>query len=221
MRFKLSFNKPATQHYFEGQDCEGIKVEIVNGKARFKPVAQYSGPAIVGITGRARGGVETRLIEGSETDNLFKALTNPLGYPFFMLTRVGDGWIEATPWDGPKKISSDQPKDIKAVPDRFTPHLRVWPKGNSKSETDMVPDNIEAFPEVDPAVINENAVRDRLRLIVDALSDINSLPFGKALTQLRQAKTLISETEVPLLKAAQAQATTLMGRETGETSTLR
>jgi hypothetical protein len=211
MQFKITLNKTAFDYYFKGQEYGGIKVEIHGKRVRFKPVFQSSGPGIIAITERARGGIETRLIEGSESDNLFKALTNPLPYPFFMLERVADGWIEATPWDGPKKIpEGEAAKDFKAEPDRFTPHLRVWPKANAKAPVGQP--LYDSFPEIDPNTNTVNMVRENLQRLREAITDIATLPLGKALTQVEAIQDLIRETKPHLLVAARAEAQAVLGK---------
>lgn len=116
--FKLTFNKPSVKMFFLGEDATGIKIKIDGHKVFFKPVSiiEDTDTDVVAITDKERGGKEA-VIEGSQSGTLLQLLTNPLGYPYFLLKRTTGGWMEAVPHTGPRY-----------APERWEAHIRVWPR---------------------------------------------------------------------------------------------
>lgn len=114
MQFKLSFNKPAYEMFFAGEAAAGVRIRITpEGAVHFHPAEEAEGDDIVPIQDRSRGGIEA-VVDGTLTDLIVKHMRNPHGNPFFMISRVPGGWMEAKPYDG----AGDPP--------RFKPQLRVW-----------------------------------------------------------------------------------------------
>jgi hypothetical protein len=206
MPFLITFNKPAGDMFFEGENVRGVKIEITDYGCRFLPVAKDHGDRIVPVDKRLRGGYQTNLIEGSNSESLFAALTNPNGYPFFIITRGKGNYMEARPWDGPKKLPA---QGAKPEPDRFSPHLRIWVKERAKG--DVAPAADFLAPQVETmSVIEADSVRDRLKVLSGLLPKIDDMPFGKAQTAIKEIQEHIAKLEEPLALAARVEARTLL-----------
>lgn len=114
MQFKLSFNKPAYEMFFAGEAAAGVQIRVTpEGAVHFHPSPDQEGEDVVPIQDRSRGGIEA-VVDGPLTELILKHMRNPHGNPFFMISRVPGGWMEAKPYDGV------------GDPPRFKPQLRVW-----------------------------------------------------------------------------------------------
>lgn len=202
--FKITFNKPASKAFFEGEDAEGIRVKIENGAVLFKAVPKI-GPDdkdVVPVTERVRGGVQA-YIEGSQAGALLKLLTNPLGYPFYTIKRRANGWMEAVAHTGPK-----------FEPERWEPHIRVWPREGSATATDANMGELDLrgpghakFVQPDPTPETDpNHVRDNLRKLEDSVKGLAEVPFGLAYSKLTEVQKLMQIVLNPLQAVATEEA---------------
>jgi hypothetical protein len=131
--FKLTFNKPAVQSFFEGEDADGLKVGIEQNAVVFTPVNGSKDSDVIPLLERTRGGVEA-VVEGRMAAQLAMALENPHG-SFFTLKRMKGGAVQAVPY-----ASAD-------APSKFTPHMRAWlPKTMDTEGAPAVMPNIDEFP---------------------------------------------------------------------------
>lgn len=205
--FKLTFNKPASKAFFEGEDAEGIRVKIENGAVLFKAVPKI-GPDdkdVVPVTERVRGGVQA-YIEGSQAGALLQLLTNPLGYPFYTIKRRANGWMEAVAHTGPK-----------FEPERWEPHIRVWPREGSATATDANMGELDLrgpghakFVQPDPTPETDpNHVRDNLRKLEDSVKGLAEVPFGLAYSKLTEVQKLMQIVLNPLQAVATEEAQTI------------
>lgn len=126
---KLTINKPAFDAFFAGDEIAGIKIRLQNGIVQFRPAFAVDDTDIAPIEDRTRGGIEVR-IEGLWRDEIYDALENPAGNPFFILQRAGQGWISAIPHRGEPKWE----------PPRTMPVMRVW---SQKKVTAISPEQME------------------------------------------------------------------------------
>lgn len=135
---KISFNKPAYKTFFEGDTVRGLQVKLgeVDGRetVMFKPVEDVSGRDVIAVEERMRNNYRAE-IEGSLAERIGKALENPTGNPFFLLSRGSGGWMIPAPY-APKKGNA-----FDAEPPRSYPHMRVW---NMIEEGKRVPPKVMA-----------------------------------------------------------------------------
>lgn len=116
--YRLTFNKPAVAqllHTDDGEQADGLKVRIEDGKVSFLPVHGSKEGDVLRIETRSRGGVEAA-VEGTMADDLIRALANDDG-PFSILHRQAGGWLAPTPHPSGE------------APSKFVPHVRVWQSG--------------------------------------------------------------------------------------------
>lgn len=111
-KLRLTFNKPTVKPFVEGDEAVGFRIGIKDGAVQFLPVSDLDSDDVLPISFRSRGGAEAT-IEGDDISEIVEALDNPHS-PFFTLTRVKGGWLEATPW------TKSTP------PPKFEPHVRLW-----------------------------------------------------------------------------------------------
>lgn len=129
--FRITFNKPAYDTFFAGEEARGLRIKIADGHIAFQPVQESRGDDIVAVDPRGRGGVEIR-IEGKLEDEVLAALQNHHS-PFFLLARQSH-WIVPAAWVPP----TDSPDGKMPEPPRFKPHLRVWARDNAAISTDIL-----------------------------------------------------------------------------------
>jgi len=125
--FRLTFNLPAENYFFEGEDITGMQIKIENDVIFFRPVRteDQGSPSFddgligeVSLIPRPRGGKEA-VIEGDQSDELMRVLCKDasLKFPFFIVKRARgeqSGWITIEHFGEPDS------------PPKFTPHMRVW-----------------------------------------------------------------------------------------------
>ncbi|RYF07963.1 MAG: hypothetical protein EOO77_25455 [Oxalobacteraceae bacterium] len=180
--FKMTFNKPSVKMFFQGEDAIGIKVKLEGHKVFFRPVSEI-GPDendVVPITLNKRGGAEA-VAEGSQSGNLLQLLTNPLGYPYYLLKRTTGGWMEAIPHTGPR-----------FAPERWEAHLRVWPReALSTKPVDEL--NLHNDDHALSGLPASQQMRDTLRRLEDRAQGVTDAPQNVALEVVHEIEDLIHQ----------------------------
>lgn len=113
---KITFNKPAFEAFFAGDDFDGVEFRVESGVLQIKPVFVVGDEDVAPIEERTRGGIEVDVVDYWQDEEVLQALRNPYGNPFFSLHRAGRGWFSAVPYDG--RPRSEPPRTI--------PVMRVW-----------------------------------------------------------------------------------------------
>lgn len=201
MQFRLTFNKPAYEMFFRGDDAQGVRIKIADGIVQFKPTNSLEGNDVVPVSQRGtRGGLQA-IVAGTHADAVLDAMKNEFGNPFFVLQRMERGWIGAHPHQGPA-----------AEPTKVTPVVRVWVQGYERR---VAPQLLEELNRLDlPQFLDEVREAKKITDDYEKLNKAGRPPM--AVMNARDTLRLFTETArdvLPLggLFAAHAELSRFLG----------
>lgn len=176
--FKLTFNLPAAQRYFEGEQVTGTRIKIENDKVFFSPLIGERTSDSVTFSKRTRGGFEVT-IDGEFSATLYAILTKEASftYPFFLMKKAGNNsacLMHYTELGAPPK---------------FAPHMRVWlpRKMHTASKRNPTKNEIDDILGPFTSVIRSS------KLIVDECTEARKI--GRPNREVDEAKSVISAFE--------------------------
>jgi hypothetical protein len=179
MTFRLTFNKPAVRQFIEGDEKNThLKIKIDGGIVMFMP-SGASDADTAKLMSRTRGGYEA-VIEGSESDEVLRLLTNPTG-PFFVLHRHSKDWVAASPYTGG------------GAPPKFEPHVRVWAETTPKAVAPTKKKTVARVTKERAQVATFDNPMDRIRWAYEKLNE-QRRP-GRPSNEFQSAKQIVGDFE--------------------------
>jgi hypothetical protein len=117
LSFKLTFNLPAKNKYFDEDQMLGIAISFKDGVPQFRAALPNADPEgdIFTVQARPRGGYQT-FVTGELAASLYAYLTEKatVARPFFVMKKMDGGWATV------------QHFDRDGAPPKFEPHMRLW-----------------------------------------------------------------------------------------------